>query len=74
MSVDRNDLMAFQAAIEAARDDVPEFMDKCAVGEGVYAVKQARLICTEDKIVNNGDYRRNFKSSSRRFVPDRTTR
>lgn len=71
MSVDRNDLMAFRAAIEAARDDVPEFMDKCAVGEGVYAVKQARLICTEDMsepkgnkkgVQNTGNYRRNFKS------------
>lgn len=65
MSVDRNDLMAFQAAIEAARDDVPEFMDKCAVGEGIYARDQARKICTDDKIVNNGDYRRNFKSGSK---------
>lgn len=65
MSVDRKDMVAFQAAIEAARNDVPEFMDKCAIGEGVYARDQARKICTDDKIVNNGDYRRNFKSGSK---------
>jgi len=65
VSVDRKDMVAFQAAIEAARNDVPEFMDKCAIGEGVYARDQARKICTDDKIVNNGDYRRNFKSGSK---------
>ena len=40
-------------------------MDHLAVGEGRFARDQARKICTEENIINTGDYRRNFKSSSK---------
>lgn len=64
MSVKKDDLVEWIVGLEALKDDVPEIMSKIAVGEGQYAVKQARLICTEDKpdIVNTGEYRRNWKS------------
>ena len=76
MSVKKNDLVQFIGGLQTLTDEVPEIMTKIAVGEGVYAVKQARLICTNDSpdIVNTGDYRRNWKSdqtakrAGRRFI------
>lgn len=76
MSVKKNDLVQFIGGLQTLTDEVPEIMSKIAVGEGVYAVKQARLICTNDSpdIVNTGDYRRNWKSdqtakrAGRRFI------
>lgn len=67
MSVNRNELTQFTAKLQALKDDVPAIMDEIAVGEGVYAVKQARLICKNDApdIVNTGDYRRNWKSDKK---------
>ena len=76
MSVKKNDLVQFIGGLQTLTDEVPEIMSKIAVGEGVYAVKQARLICTNDSpyIVNTGYYRRNWKSdqtakrAGRRFI------
>ena len=64
MSVKKEDLVRWIGGLEALKDDVPEIMSQIAVGEGQYAVKQARLICKNDSpdIVNTGDYRRNWKS------------
>lgn len=67
MSVNRNELIQFKGQLEAMKNDIPAIMDQIAVGEGVYAVKQARLICKNDSpdIVNTGDYRRNWKSDKK---------
>ena len=67
MSVNKNELVQWIGQLETLKGDVPEIMGKIAVGEGVYAVKQARLICKNDSpdIVNTGDYRRNWKSDRR---------
>lgn len=64
VSVKKEDLVRWIGGLEALKDDVPEIMSQIAVGEGQYAVKQARLICKNDSpdIVNTGDYRRNWKS------------
>ena len=64
MGVNKNELVQWIGKMEALKDDVPDIMSQIAVGEGVYAVKQARLICKTDTpdIVNTGDYRRNWKS------------
>lgn len=71
MSVKKEDLVRWIGGLEALKDDVPEIMSQIAVGEGQYAVRQARLICTNDLsepkrgktgIVNTGNYRRNWKS------------
>lgn len=65
MSVDNSELLAFQAKLQALKDDIPEIMDSLAVDEGRYARDQARKICKEEKIVNTGDYQRNFKSGTK---------
>lgn len=64
MSVDRKGLIKFGKQLEALKKEIPDIMSEIAVGEGVYAVKQARLICKNDKpdIVNAGTYRRNWDS------------
>lgn len=71
MSVDRKDLIQYKANLEALKNDVPEILGKIAVGEGQYAVKQARLICKNDPsepkrgktgVVITGEYRRNWQS------------
>ena len=54
MSVDNSELMAFQNQIQALKDDIPEIMDRLAVGEGRYARAQARKLCKEENIVNTG--------------------
>ena len=71
MGVKKNELVQWIGGLEALKDDVPEIMSQIAVGEGQYAVRQARLICTEDPsepkrqktgVVNTGEYRRTWKS------------
>ena len=83
MSVNKNELVQWIGQLETLKGDVPEIMGKIAVGEGVYAVKQARRICTDDMsepkrqktgVVNTGAYRRNWKAdktarrSGRKFI------
>lgn len=67
MAVRKGDLVKWIGQLEALKGDVPAVMDKIAVGEGTYAVKQAKQICTEDvpDIVNTGEYRRNWHSDKK---------
>jgi hypothetical protein len=67
VSVDNSGLVQFQRQLEALRNEVPDIMEELVVGEGVYAVKQAKLICKNDSpdIVNNGDYRTNFHAGDK---------
>lgn len=51
--------------MEALADDMPKIMEQLVIGEGVYAVGQARRICKEDGIVNNGTYRMNFHAGDK---------
>lgn len=71
MAVNTRELRQYIDKLNQLKEDVPDIMGKIAVGEGVYAVEQARKICTTDLsepkrqqtgIVNTGDYRRNWKS------------
>ena len=65
MSVNRNELVQYIENLKALRDTgLPDIMSEIAVGEGLFAVGEARKICKNDvpDIVNNGDYRRNWKS------------
>ena len=48
MSVNRNELVQWIGKLEQLTADIPDIMSQIAVGEGVYAVEQARLICTND--------------------------
>jgi len=65
--MDHRELEDFERRLDNLQKDIPQIMGGLAVGEGVYAVKQAREICKNDKpdIVNSGEYRRNFKSDNR---------
>ena len=70
MSVDFSGLSAERRRVEALLRDMPAIMDQLTVGEGVYAVKQARKICKENGIVNNGTYRMNFHAGRSGGPPD----
>lgn len=67
MGVKNNGLIEFQKKLEALRDDIPEIMEELVVGEGSYAVKQAKLICKNDipDVINTGDYRNNFHTGDK---------
>jgi hypothetical protein len=67
VSVDNSGMIEFQRQLEALKNDIPDIMEELIVGEGVYAVKQAKLICKNDRpdIVNNGDYRNNFHAGNK---------
>lgn len=74
MAVEKRDLTQYIQQLQALKADVPAIMEKIAVGEGSYAVRQARMICKADGIVNTGQYRRNWQSdktakrSGRRYI------
>lgn len=68
MSFDFHELTEFRERLDALKDDIPEIMSQLVIGEGVYAVKQARSICTEDGIVNNGTYRMNFHAGNKALM------
>ena len=65
MGMKLDGLANFGKALVALQADIPEIMDKLVVGEGRFARDQARKIGTEENIINTGDYRRNFNSSSK---------
>ena len=64
MGVNKSEFEAWLQGMHRLQDNLPEILQEIAVGEGVYARDQARKICTQEKIVNLGDYRRNWQSDS----------
>ena len=48
MSVDFSGITEMRKRMEALADDMPKIMEQLVIGEGVYAVGQARRICKED--------------------------
>lgn len=65
MPVNKKDLKDWLACLEQMQDDIPLIIDKLAVEEGKYAVKQANKICkNEPGLINTGDYRHNWKSDN----------
>lgn len=68
MSFDFHELTQFRERLDALKNDIPEIMSQLVIGEGVYAVKQARSICTEDGFVNNGTYRMNFHAGNKALM------
>lgn len=65
MNVDTREMEAFGDRLRGLRKEIPKIMEQLIVGEGVFAVKQAQSICTEDKVVNNGTYRMNFHTGNK---------
>ena len=54
MGVRKDDLTQYIQQLETLKADIPAIMSKIAAGEGAYAVKQARLICKNDNVINTG--------------------
>ncbi|KAF5056845.1 hypothetical protein DSECCO2_362930 [anaerobic digester metagenome] len=73
MSVDYSQITAMRKRIESLRDEIPQIMEKIVIGEGVYAVGQAKKICKEDGIVNNGTYRMNFHAGNHALMDGGST-
>lgn len=67
MSVNKKELEAFQKRMDALRDDIPEIMEELIIGEGVFAVGEARNICGDDKpdIIDTGNYRNSFHAGDK---------
>ena len=68
MSAKYGQLKAYRDRMQKLLDDMPEIIGKLAVGEGVYAVKQAKSLATERGVVNVGNYRRQFKADEKASV------
>lgn len=63
--VDCSQIAEMSKRFAQLRDNFPKMMEQLTLGEGVHAVGEARKICYEDKIVDNGTYRMNFHTGSR---------
>ena len=57
---DVSGLLKFADALEDMKEDAPKIIEELAVGEGVYAVGQAKKICKAEDIVDTGTYRLNW--------------
>lgn len=62
MSFKYKELVQFRDNLLALQDEAPQIMEELVIGEGVYAVKQAKSIAKNDNpdIVDTGAYRNNF--------------
>lgn len=61
MSVDTTELEAFGRGLEGLKREIPDIMEELAVGEGRYAARQAKKICSEEPgLVNTGYYKENW--------------
>ena len=69
MSFDFKELEKFRDNLEALKEDAPEIIEELVVGEGVYAVGQARRICKAEGIVDTGAYRMNWHTGNRANNP-----
>lgn len=65
MSFDSKELKAFRDRLESMKKDAPKIVEELVIGEGVYAVKQARSIAKNEKMVDTGQYRMNFHTGNR---------
>lgn len=65
-SIDFHELEQFRENLLNMKEHAPEIMEELIVGEGIYAVKQARSIAKNDGIVDTGYYRRNWHTGNRK--------
>ena len=66
MSVDITGLEAFGERLEALEKAIPQVLEELTLGEGAYAVKQAKKICKEEPgLVNTGYYREGWHTGDR---------
>lgn len=60
MSVDSRQLEIFADNLSRAQREIPQMMREIIIGEGVYAVSQAKKICKDEKIIRTGNLRNSF--------------
>lgn len=60
-----NELEKYIAGLEKLKEDMPKLMNALVVGEGVNIVDEAKRICTQEKIVNTGNYRNQWECSKK---------
>lgn len=65
MSMKVSGLRQLRDNLERLKDKAPEVMEEILIGEGVYAVGQARKIVTNAGVVNTGAYRYNFHTGTK---------
>lgn len=65
MSMEVSGLRQLRDNLERLKDKAPEVMEEILIGEGVYAVGQARKIVTNAGVVNTGAYRYNFHTGTK---------
>ena len=65
MSMTVKELKQFRDNLERLKDKAPEVVEEILIGEGAFAVRQARNIVTDRKKVNTGEYRYNFHTGSK---------
>lgn len=67
MSFNTRELELYRDKLLAFKENVPEIMNELVVGEGVYAVKQAKLIAKNDSpdIIDSGAYRNHWHAGDK---------
>ena len=60
MGAEFGQLVRFADNLRRAEQGMPELKRQIIVGEGVYAVRQAKQICKDEEIIDTGNYRNNF--------------
>lgn len=67
---DSRELRRYKQKIQDLRQDAPEIVEELVVGEGMYAVKQARSIAKNEHIINTGQYRQGFHTGDHALGAD----
>ena len=74
MSMSVKELRQFRDNLERLKGRAPEVMEEILIGEGTFAVRQARNIVTSYGVVNTGEYRYNFHTGSKSRPPDKSAK
>lgn len=65
MSFKYKELEQFRDNLLALQDEASQIMEELVVGEGVYAVKQAKSIAKNEGLVDTGAYRNHFHAGNK---------
>lgn len=60
--------------LHRAEQGMTEFKRQLALGEGLYAVKQAKKICTDEDIIDTGNLRRSYHTDPNPMITPNTLR
>lgn len=74
MGAEYSQLVAFANALRKAKDGMPDLKRQIIVGEGLYAVKEAKKICKEERIIKTGNLRNSFHTDPAPIVTDNLAR